>query len=41
MWHKAMGVIYEAPFFDVAQGQTNEAPNETRTHSCKFASLAC
>ena len=34
-------VIYEALCFDVAQGQMNGAPNETRTHSCRFASLAC
>ena len=27
--------------FDVAQGRMNGAPNETRTHSCRFASLAC
>ena len=26
---------------DMAQGHMNEAPNETQTHSCKFASLAC
>ena len=26
-------VIYEALCFDVAQGQMNGAPNETRTHS--------
>ena len=34
-------VIYEALCFDVAQGQMNGAPNETRTHSCRFASLTC
>ena len=34
-------VIYEALCFDVAQGRLNEAPNETRTHSCRFASQAC
>ena len=34
-------VIYEALCFDVAQGRMNGAPNETRTHSCRFASLAC
>ena len=34
-------VIYEALYFDVAQGQMNGAHNETRTHSCKFVSLAC
>ena len=26
---------------DVAQSHMNGAPNETRTHSCMFASLAC
>ena len=34
-------VIYKALCFDVAQGQMNGAPNETRTHLCRFASLAC
>ena len=34
-------VIYEALCFDVAQGQMNGAPNETRTHSCRFSSLTC
>ena len=34
-------VIYKALCFDVAQGLMNGAPNETRTHSCRFASLAC
>ena len=34
-------VIYEALCFDVAPGQMNGAPNETRTHSCRFASLIC
>ena len=33
-------VIYEALCFDVAQGWLNGAPNETRTHSCRFASQA-
>ena len=33
-------VIYKALCFDVAQGQMNGAPNETRTHSCRFASQA-
>ena len=33
--------IYEALCFDVAQGRLNGAPNETRTHSCRFASQAC
>ena len=26
---------------DMAQGRMNRAPNETRTHSLRFASLAC
>ena len=34
-------VIYEALCFDVAQSQMNGAPNETRTHSWRFASLVC
>ena len=34
-------VIYKALCFDVAQGRMNWAPNENRTHSCRFASLAC
>ena len=34
-------VIYKALRFDVAQGRMNGAPNETRTHSCRSASLAC
>ena len=34
-------VIYEALCFDVAQSQMNGAPNETRTHSGRFASQAC
>ena len=34
-------VIYKALCFDVAQGRMNRAPNETRTHSCRFASQAC
>ena len=34
-------IIYKALCFDVAQGRMNGAPNETRTHSCRFASLAC
>ena len=34
-------VIYEALCFDVAQGRMNGAPNETRTHSCRFSSQAC
>ena len=36
-----MIVIYKALCFDVAQGRMNWAPNETRTHSCRLASLAC
>ena len=36
-----MKLIYKALCFDVAQGQMNRAPNETRTHSCRFASLGC
>ena len=32
-------VIYEGLYFDLAQGQMNGAPNEIRTHSCRFASL--
>ena len=36
-----VSVIYEAVCFDVAQDQMNGEPNETRTHSCRFASLAC
>ena len=34
-------VIYEALCFDVAQGRMNGAPNETRTHLCRFARPAC
>ena len=34
-------VIYKALCFDVAQGRMNGGPNETRTHSCRFASLVC
>ena len=34
-------VIYKALCFDVAQGRMNGAPSETRTHSGRFASLAC
>ena len=34
-------VIFEALCFDVAQGRMNGAPNETRIHSCRFASQAC
>ena len=38
---KGPQVIYEALCFDVAQGRMNVAPNETRTHLCRFASLVC
>ena len=34
-------VIYKTLCLDVAQGQMNVVPNETQTHSCNFASLAC
>ena len=34
-------LIYKALCFDMAQGRMNGAPIETRTHSCRFASLAC
>ena len=34
-------VIYKALCFDVAQSRMNGAPNENRTHSCRFASQAC
>ena len=34
-------VIYKALCFDMAPGRMNGAPNETRTHLCRFASLAC
>ena len=34
-------VIYKALCFDVAQGRMNGAPNETRTHSCRFARQSC
>ena len=33
--------IYEALYFDEAQGRENGAPKKTRTHSCRFASQAC
>ena len=33
-------VIYKDFCLDVAQGRRNGAPNETRTHSWMFASLA-
>ena len=38
---KGVIVIYKALCFDAAQGRMNGAPNEARTHSCRFASLAC
>ena len=41
IYHNWKEVIYKALCFDVAQGRMNGAPNETRTHSCRFASLAC
>ena len=34
-------VIYKALYLDVAQGRVNWTPNETRTHSCGCAGLAC
>ena len=34
-------VIYKAFCLDVAQGRMNGAPNETRTHTYRFASQAC
>ena len=39
--HNLTIVIYKALCFDVAQGRMKGVPNETRTHSCRFASLAC
>ena len=33
--------IYKAFYLDVAQDHMKGAPNETRTHSCRFASRAC
>ena len=41
LWMTIYLVIYKTRCFDVAQGRMNRAPNETRTHSCRFASLAC
>ena len=32
-------VIYKVFSLDVAQGHMNEAPNETRNHLCRFASV--
>ena len=40
-WYSWYTVIYEALYFDVAQSRMNGVPNETRTHSCRFASSAC
>ena len=40
-WLVGFYVIYKALCFNVAQGRMNGAPNETRTHSCRSASLAC
>ena len=40
IWYDAI-VIYKGLCFDVAQGRMNGVPNETRTHSRRFASLAC
>ena len=40
-FYEYLYVIYKALCFDVAQGRMNGAPNETRTHSCRSASLAC
>ena len=34
-------VIYSALCLDGAQGQMNQAPNKTQTHSWRFACLAC
>ena len=34
-------VISEGLYFDLAQGQMSGVPSETRTHSCRFASLTC
>ena len=34
-------VIYKTFCLDVAQGHMIGEPNETRTYSCRFASLAC
>ena len=36
----AIVVFYKAFCLDVAQAHVNEAPIETRTHSCRFASPA-
>ena len=34
-------VIYLAFYLNVVEGHINGAPNETRTHLWRFASLAC
>ena len=34
-------LIYWAFCLDVAEDRMNGAPNENRTHSCRFASLPC
>ena len=39
--YKEIIVIYKPFCLDVTQGQMNGAPNETQTHSCRFASQAC
>ena len=33
--------IYKVLCFDMAQGWMNGAPNDARTHSCRFARRAC
>ena len=40
-WTRTLAVIYKPFCLDVADGYINGAPNETRTHLCRFASLAC
>ena len=34
-------VIYSGFSLNVAQGRMSEAPNETQTHSWRYASLVC
>ena len=45
LWNMKMTImpilLYEALCFYVAQGRIHGAPNETLTHSCRFASQAC
>ena len=41
IYPKVYIVIYKALCFDVAQGRMNRASIETRTHSFRFASVAC